>query len=89
MKKKETPSKEEIMSAIQSDKKFVNDLLVDNVKTRLYLKECFDESILPEIDEEMDREVYDLSQHLEETYSSLTGLYGHLIEMEVHYGREE
>lgn len=88
MKTKETPSKEEIMSAIQSDKKVVNDLLVDNVKTRLYLKECFDESILSCIDEETDLEVYELSQHLEETYSSLTGLYGHLIEMEVHYGRE-
>lgn len=76
------------MSAIQSDKNFVNDLLVDNVKNRLYLEECFDESILPSIDKETNTEVYELFQHLEETYSSLTGLYGHLIEMEVRYGRE-
>ena len=89
MKKKELPSKEEIFTAIQLGKKFINELLVENVNARLRVKGFFEENILPEIDDETDTEIYEYSQHLEEVYSHLTGFYGHLIEMEVYYGREK
>lgn len=89
MKKKELPSREEIFTAIQAGKKLINDLLVENVNTRFRVEEFFEDNTLSEIDGEIDKEVYEYSQHLEEIYSFLTGFYGHLIEMEVHYGREK
>ena len=85
-KKIKTVKVESLMSDIQSDKEFVENLMRRIGRVRLELKNHFEKSETTSESAIVDSEVASCDNWLMESYYGLNGIHAILIEMEVSHG---
>lgn len=72
-----------LIGSVKADKEYVYQVIEKIAGLRLELKQHFENSLTPTFSEGVDMNVAEVDNNLYESYNSLLGLFGNMIEMEI------